>query len=74
MSEISGAKPKCTACKKNLYRDYQSENAVVAEEPRTIGSLADKNSSRMSDDHKSYLKEKYKSKNKRKNINYGERN
>lgn len=58
--EHAGVKPKCPDCrsKKHVYRDYQSDNVSVAEGPKTLGSLADRNSSKFSDDQKQFLKDK----------------
>lgn len=57
MDEIIGLKPKCPACKKKkaVARNYGGVH--VFEGPKTLGSLADKNSSRMSADYKHHLTE-----------------
>ena len=57
MSKIEKYKPKCPKCK--CKKCYQNFGAVsVMEAPKTVGSLADKNTSRMSEDEKRYIYEK----------------
>lgn len=58
MNEIEGLKPKCPTCKKNkkVFRDFSGSHVSV---PKTLGSLADKNTSKMSSDQKEYLTNKY---------------
>lgn len=55
IKKISGAHPKCSLCKKNksVYRDYQAENVSHYDStPRTVGTLAERNSKRLSDEAK----------------------
>ena len=57
MSEIEGFKPKCPKCKKK--KSFQNFGGVnVIEGPKTLGSLADKNTAKMSADEKHYIYEK----------------
>jgi predicted nucleic acid-binding Zn ribbon protein len=58
MAEIIELKPKCTECKKSdkVFRDFSGTHVSV---PKTLGSRADKNSSKMSSDHKHHLTEKH---------------
>jgi len=59
MNEIVGLKPKCPACKgkKAVARNYGGVH--VFDGQKTLGSLADKNSSKMSEDFKNYLTKKH---------------
>lgn len=56
----SGEIQPCPVCKtkKHVYRDFKADNVSVAEGPKTLGSLADRNSSKFSNDKKDMLKEK----------------
>lgn len=58
MSEISSLQPECPACgnKKHVYREFGS---IIVSIPHTLGSLAEKNSRKMSNDHKNHLIAKY---------------
>ena len=58
MDEIVGLKPKCPSCEKNnaVSRLY---GGIVISAPHTLGSLADKNASKMSEDHKAFLGKKH---------------
>jgi len=50
----------CNNCKKKnkIIRDYESDNLTVLQGACTIGSLAEKNTSTMSEDEKKHLKNK----------------
>jgi hypothetical protein len=58
MDEIVGLKPNCPSCQKNdaVSRLY---GGIVISTPHTLGSLMDKNSSSMSEDHKAFLNKKH---------------
>jgi len=58
MDEIIGLKPNCPSCQKNdaVSRLY---GGIVISTPHTLGSLMDKNSSSMSEDHKAFLNKKH---------------
>ena len=58
MDVISGLKPECPECgkKDEVYRDF---NGIIVSVPKTLGSLAEKNGSKMSEDHKAFLTKKY---------------
>jgi putative FmdB family regulatory protein len=57
MDSIVGLKPSCPECrKKNVYRDY---SGTIVSIPKTLGSLAEKNASKMSEDHKTALTKGY---------------
>lgn len=58
MSEISGLKPKCPSCnkKKAVFRNF---GTIIVSVPKTLGSRMDKNSTKMSDDHKEHLTRKH---------------
>lgn len=44
---------RCVSCKSNrIYRDYQKDNIMGHIEQKTIGSLADKNTDKMSEEQK----------------------
>jgi len=60
MSEATSLSPKCPNCKKSKHvnRDWAEENVSVCDGPKTVGSLADKNSSKMSNDHQHMITEK----------------
>lgn len=51
--------PKCINCKSKTFRDYLSEDNVIIRPQNTLGSQADKNSDKFSDDYKKYLNEKH---------------
>lgn len=48
---------KCPTCKKadKVFRDYQSDNVSGNVAKRTLGALAEKNASKMSEDEKQHL-------------------
>lgn len=52
---------KCPNCKKKkaIRRVYDGESFPMAYQPKTLGTLADKNSSKMSLDYKTHLKDQY---------------
>lgn len=54
MTEVVGLQPKCPNCKKSgkVVRDF---SGVIVSVPKTLGSLADKNSSSFSEDKKQHL-------------------
>jgi len=56
--------PECPQCKKTkqVHRDFLAESVSVYEGPKTLGSLADRNSERFSSDKLEYLKEKTRTK------------
>jgi hypothetical protein len=54
MSKISEYKAKCPKCKKSVsYQDFSGQSTFGPN--KTLGSLADKNNDRMSDDEKKFL-------------------
>lgn len=55
------AQPSCPLCNESydVYRDFQADEVMVIGPPHTLGSLADKNTSQMSADHKSHLYRKH---------------
>lgn len=59
MDEIVGLKPKCPVCKskRGVARNYSGVH--VFEGTKTLGSLADKNASKMSSDQKQYLTQQH---------------
>jgi hypothetical protein len=59
MSAISDLKPECPNCgkKKGVYRDFSSILFIAPQ--KTLGSLAEKNSRGMSEDHKNHLNKKF---------------
>lgn len=60
MSEIIGFKPECPKClqKGHVGRVYSD---ILVSVPKTLGSLVDKNSDKMSDDNKEFLTKKHNS-------------
>lgn len=58
MSVISGLKPICPNCRaySSVARVYSSPTVNI---PKTLGSLADSNTSKLSADHKEYLSRKH---------------
>tara|TARA_R100000306_G_C4360489_1_gene134990 strand:- start:831 stop:1238 length:408 start_codon:yes stop_codon:yes gene_type:complete len=61
MDEAPSLKPTCPNChkRKSVARNYELQNVVVYDSsPTTLGSLADRNSERMSDDQKNHLTNK----------------
>jgi len=50
--------PECSAT--GVFRDYFGEKVVVQEGTKTLGSLADKNHAKLSDDEKNHIKNKNK--------------
>ncbi len=56
----AGIKPKCPNClsKRQVYRDYLADNISVSEGPKTIGSLADRNGDKHSEDQKEAIRKK----------------
>ncbi len=56
MSEIGSYKPKCPLCKKKARQDYS--NVSVFGPNKTLGSLADKNTSIMSEEQKKHIYDK----------------
>lgn len=61
MSEISDLKISCPECSATAARDY-SQIRIYDGTPRTVGSIADRNSAQFSDDYKEHLIEKHKTK------------
>ena len=63
MSEISTIKPECPKCGQvdSVFRVWHGYDAAPYHET-TLGSLADRNAAKLSDDEKLYLKEKYRTK------------
>ena len=55
------SKLKCPKCKKKkpIRRVYDGASFAAIYDPKTIGSLADKNSSKMSNEEKDKIKSKY---------------
>ena len=51
--EAPNLKPKCPNCgkTKSVYRDWQAENVAGVESQKTVGSLADKNNRKYSNDY-----------------------
>ena len=62
MSEVLAPEicPSCTSHK--VVRDYQSEGINIQESQKTLGSLADKNTSKFSSDQKENLAKQNKTK------------
>ena len=58
MQDISSFKPKCPICHSNK-KVIQVYNVPYVSVPRTLGSLADKNSAKMSSDYKNHLSAKH---------------
>lgn len=61
MSEISDKKPKCPQCNKidTIARNFAIDNVYVGDEaPKTVGALAERNASRMSEDEMNEIKTK----------------
>ena len=58
MSVISDLRPECPCCglKENVYRDF---SGTIVSVPKTLGSLAEKNASKMSEDYKNYMTAKH---------------
>ena len=58
MSAIKNLKPKCPCCgkKRAVYRDFGS---IVVSVPKTLGTHAEKNARKMSEDYKTHLTAKY---------------
>ena len=53
MSEVENYSGECPECSsKNVYRDYYSEGVHLSEIVKTVGSYADKNSGKLSEDEK----------------------
>lgn len=50
---------KCPTCKRKLVRDYQSDNVSGNVANRTLGALAEKNASKLSEDEKIHLHHKH---------------
>lgn len=48
----AGEPQVCPECSAEASRDWQADNVYMKEQPRTIGSLADKNEARLSNDEK----------------------
>lgn len=61
MDKISELTPKCPNCKnkKAVARNFSGDIYIFDGSPKTVGSLADRNSKNMSEDQKHYLKEKH---------------
>lgn len=60
ISELNSLEPRCPECrkKKSVFRDYNVRIFTFGPD-KTLGSLADKNSSRMSSDQKNFLTKKH---------------
>lgn len=58
--EEAGDIPRCPICKRkrDVYRDWLSDNIHVSEGPKTIGSLADRNGDKYTEDHKQHIRDK----------------
>jgi len=57
MSEISDLKPCCKLC--NSKKTARKFSAPIINIPKTLGSLADKNTDTFSDDYKNHLNKKH---------------
>jgi hypothetical protein len=56
MSQSSTARPTCPSCKKrNCKRNYSECSSVSASIPHTLGTRADKNTDKMSEDEKHHI-------------------
>lgn len=57
LHEASNLKPACPKCKKKkpISRNWQAENVAGIESQKTVGSLADKNNKKYSDDYRTKL-------------------
>lgn len=56
MAESSTAAPTCPSCgKRKCKRDYSECTSISASVPRTVGSLADKNTGKLSEDEKTHI-------------------
>lgn len=62
MNEILDIKPICPTCKQeNVHRVFNSVY-IFDSSPRTVGAQADRNTERMSEDHKHHINAKNKTK------------
>ena len=54
--------PRCPICETSKYvcRNYQAENVSISEGIKTVGSLADRNAAKFSEDKKIAISSKYK--------------
>lgn len=61
MDEASTLKPTCPSCRKRkpISRDYGSENVAGFMIAQTIGSIAENNAARLSEDEKTHLHNKH---------------
>jgi len=62
MSQIIGLKPKCPKCRKQspVFRDYQPEQVSgINQTPQTLGSLAEKNTTKYSKDQREAMTAKF---------------
>ena len=52
--------PRCDECgsSKRMVRDYETDIGYSIEGPKTIGSLADRNASKISSDEKNWIERK----------------
>lgn len=58
MAEISDIKPTCPSCRKrkSVGRNFAAQNVSVRDvTPTTLGTLADRNTNRMSEDEQAHL-------------------
>ena len=53
-SEVSEPE-SCSACSSIAERDWLADNVYMKEQPRTLGSLADKNASKLSEEKKQQI-------------------
>ena len=62
MKEIGGMKPKCIYCVSNhTVRDYQSDNVLIVDAIKTIGSIAERNADKFSQAEKQAITHKHNS-------------
>lgn len=56
MSQLEDLQPGCPDCfSSNVYRNYKLESHYVSGGPKTIGSLMEKNTNKLSNDEKNHL-------------------
>lgn len=60
MNEIQGLKPICPECQscESVFRDFSGDVYVFDSAPKTVGTLAERNASRMSNDQMQEIKTK----------------
>jgi putative FmdB family regulatory protein len=66
----AGQSARCPAChsEKHTYRDYVADDVSLTEGPKTLGSLADRNTGKLSIDERANITHKLDPKKKRKEL------